>query len=78
MPPEEPIFLENEVEANLLQSLLDEKGIPYFVKAYRDPGRRDGIWTFNTAWGHLECAEEHRDLVRQILADLRASRGERR
>jgi hypothetical protein len=76
MPPEEPIFLKNAVEANLLQSLLDEKGIPHYVKAYRDPAR-DGIWTFNTAWGHLECAAEHRGLVRQILADLHASRDER-
>jgi hypothetical protein len=77
MIPEEPIFLENAVEANLLQSLLEQEGIPHYVKAYRDPAR-DGVWTFNTAWGHVECAAEHRGRVNRILADLRESRREQR
>jgi len=76
MIPEEPIFLENAVEANLLHALLEEAGIPHYVKAYTDPSR-NGIWTFKAAWGHVECAAEHRKTVECILADMRASRGVR-
>jgi hypothetical protein len=70
MAAEEPIFLRNAVEANLLQALLEQEGIPHYVKPYRDPGR-DGVWTFNTAWGQVECAAEHRERVKQLLEGLR-------
>jgi hypothetical protein len=76
MIPEEPIFLQNEVEANLLQALLEQEGIPHYVKAYRDPGR-DGAWTFNTSWGQVECAAEHRERVKRLLEGLRESGPER-
>ncbi len=72
MIPEEPIFLQNAVEANLLQALLEQEGIPNYVKVYRDPGR-DGPWTFNTAWGQVECAAEHRERVKRLLEGLRES-----
>jgi hypothetical protein len=72
MAVEEPIFLQNAVEANLLQALLEQEGIPHYVKPYRDPGRA-GIWTFNPAWGQVECAAEDREQVKRLLEGLRES-----
>ncbi len=67
---EQPILLRDPVEANLLVAILDEEGIQHFVKVYRNFSRW-GVWTFNDAWGHLECAVEDRDRVRAILSGIR-------
>ena len=63
------------MEANLLQALREQEGIPHYVKPYRDPGRA-GIWTFNPAWGQVECAAEHRERVIRLLEGLRESEPE--
>jgi hypothetical protein len=31
------------------------------------------VWTFNTAWGQVECAAEHRERVKKLLEGLRES-----
>jgi hypothetical protein len=66
------IYLQNAVEANLLEAILREAGIAHFIKAYRDPAFK-GSWSFVDAWGHVECPPEHARGVRQILEDLRDS-----
>ena len=65
------IHLRNVVEANLLEALLREAGIPHYIKAYRDPGFK-GSWNFIDAWGHVECAPEHEERVREILEGARS------
>jgi hypothetical protein len=67
------IYLRNAVEANLLEALLEQAGIPHYIKAYRDPGF-DGSWSFVDAWGHVECSADDEETVRRILRGLRARR----
>ncbi len=66
----EALYVRNEVEANLLEALLKSEGIPGFVKVYRDPDY-NGAWTFNDAYGQVECPGEFRARVAALLAGIR-------
>ena len=59
----------NEVEAELLESTLQERGIPYVVKGYHDSAL-DGVFQSQHGWGHVEAPEEHREEILAILKDL--------
>lgn len=43
-------IVENQFEAQLLQSILDEQGISYYVKSYYDTAY-DGLFQKNKGWG---------------------------
>ena len=66
----EPIFLQNLIEANLLDSLLEQEDIPHYIKEYRDPSFK-GSWHFVDAWGHVECPGEFRERIISILEAVR-------
>jgi hypothetical protein len=66
----QPLYVRNLVEANLLEAALAGEGIPGFVKAYADPAYW-GVWTFNDAYGRVECLPEHRERVRRLLSAIR-------
>jgi len=68
--PQPPLYVRNEVEANLLEALLRSEGIPGFVKVYRDPAHY-GVWTFNDAFGQVECPREYHGRVAEMLAAIR-------
>jgi hypothetical protein len=65
-----PLYVRNEVEANLLEALLASEGIPGFVRAYRDPDYR-GAWTFNDGYGQVECPPEFHAQVAALLTAIR-------
>lgn len=66
--------LENEVEAQLLDSMLDEQSIPHVLKCYRDSAY-DGIFQSSRGWGHVEALGRHRAEVEAVLGDLRSPAG---
>jgi len=68
---ESTIYLRNAVEANLLEAILREARIPYYIKIYRDPGFK-GSWSFVDAWGQVECSVADEEAVREILSGLRS------
>ena len=61
--------LSNEIEALLLDGLLNEKGIPHILKSYHD-SVYDGLWQTPTSWGHLEAPEEYRDEILEIFQSM--------
>ena len=61
--------LDNEVQAQLLDSALSDRGIPHMMRCYYDSAY-DGLFQFGKGWGHVEAPEEHREEILQILADL--------
>jgi hypothetical protein len=67
------IVLRNGVEANLLDALLDEEGIPHYIRSYSDLAF-DGLYQMEQGWGTVETPEEYRDRVRELLAELRENR----
>ena len=61
--------IESEIEAELLEALLTERGIPHLLKSYRDSSY-DGLFQSQTAWGHIEAAAGHREEILSIIEDL--------
>lgn len=61
--------LDNEVQAEALDALLIEIGIPHEMKSYRDSAM-DGLYQATRGWGHVEAPLEHAEAVRQALKSL--------
>lgn len=62
--------LENEVEANLLASILKERNIPHIIKSYHDVAY-NGIFQFQKGWGHINSTLVHKGIILEILEDIR-------
>jgi hypothetical protein len=60
--PVKILSFKNEIEAMLLDEILSAKLIPHIIRSYRDSAY-DGLWQTQTAWGHLEAAEENREEI---------------
>ena len=63
------LVLENEIEAQLLDSILNERNIPHFIKSYRDTAY-DGLFQAHKGWGHIEAPIRFREEIRAIYQDL--------
>ena len=63
-------ILENEFEAQLVDSILVERGIPHRLRSYHDTAF-DGLFQTQKGWGIVSSPEEHHQEVKEILADLR-------
>jgi hypothetical protein len=56
------LYLKNEIEAMLLNEILDEKKIPHLIRSYHDSAY-DGLWQTQSGWGHIEAPEEFADEI---------------
>lgn len=70
---EDIILLKNAVEANLLEALLGEEGIPHYIKTYHDPAY-DGPFTYKNSWGHVDAPKEYRQRISVILEEIRKAK----
>lgn len=59
------LILNNEIEANLLDGLLNEREIPHLIRSYHDSAL-DGLWQVNSGWGHLQAPEEYKEQILDI------------
>lgn len=64
--------LENEIEAELLASLLKERGIPHIVGTYHD-AVYDGIFQPQKGWGFVNAPTSYKDQILEILSDIKKS-----
>ena len=67
------IPLSNNIEADLLSKMLEEKNIPHVVISYHDTAY-DGLFQLQQGWGHIETPEERGEEVMSIYNDLKNSR----
>jgi len=65
------LVLNNEVEARLLDAVLEEKQIPHLMRSYHDTAY-DGLWQQQQGWGHVEAPERYSEEILSIYGDLRA------
>jgi hypothetical protein len=63
------LMFDNEIEATLLDGLLNERGIPHLIRSYHD-SVYDGLWQTQSVWGHLEAKEEFREEILKIFAEM--------
>jgi len=66
---EKILTIENEVEAQLLQKLLDERKIPYVMKSYYDSAL-NGLYQAQKGWGHIEAPDEYHEEIVKIYTDI--------
>ncbi len=66
---EKIIVLEDEVEASLMEDILQERGIPFLIKTY-DCLAYDGIFQVNWGWGHIEADPEYRAEIEKIHQEI--------
>ena len=63
------LILENEIEAQLLDSILTERNIPHLITTYHDSAY-DGIYQSQKGWGHIDAPEEYKEEIMEIYAHL--------
>lgn len=63
-------ILENEVEAELLASLLKERDIPHFIGSYHDVVY-NGIFQAQKGWGFVNAPVSYKKQILEILSDIR-------
>lgn len=68
-------MLENEIEARLLESVLNERGIPHRMRSYYDTAY-DGLFQAQKGWGYVSVPASHQAEILEIVADLRKSSSE--
>lgn len=66
--------LENIVEAQLMESILQEKGVPHRIRSFHDTAY-DGLFQFQKGWGEVFAPEELKEDILEILAAVRSDAG---
>jgi hypothetical protein len=63
-------LLDNEVQAELVDSVLTERGIPHLMRSYHDSAL-DGLYQTPGGWGHVEAPQSFKAEILAVIADIR-------
>ena len=63
------LTIENEIEAQLLDSILTDYEIPHCIKSFYDSAYT-GIYQSQKGWGRVEAPETFRDEIMEIYKNL--------
>jgi hypothetical protein len=66
------VVLENDIEAGLLHSVLEDQNIPHAMRSYYDTAY-DGLFQVQKGWGYVSAPARYRDEIIQTLSDVRKS-----
>ncbi|MBN1277969.1 MAG: hypothetical protein JXA35_10810 [Deltaproteobacteria bacterium] len=62
--------LDDQFEAQLLESVLKERGIPHLLRSYYDTAF-DGLFQTQKGWGYISAPPEFSKNIEKIIAELR-------
>jgi hypothetical protein len=62
--------LDNEVQAELVDSVLSEREIPHLMRSYHDSAL-DGIYQARGGWGHIEAPGSCRDEILAVIEEIK-------
>lgn len=62
--------LENEFEAQIIKSILEEREIPHYVKSFYDVAY-DGLYQKSQGWGVIFAPIEYMNEIAEIVEDVR-------
>ena len=62
--------LDNDIEAQLLDSILEERDIPHLMVSYHDTAY-DGLFQTQKGWGHVSAPSPFKQEILEILLELR-------
>jgi hypothetical protein len=66
---EKVAVLHNEVEAQLVDRLLADQGIPHLLRSYHDSAY-DGLFQ-GAGWGHVEAPLNFHEHVKRMIEEIR-------
>ena len=66
--------LENAIEAQLIGSILDQRGISHRLRSYYDTAY-DGLFQLQKGWGEIFAPEEVKEEILDIMALVRSEAG---
>ena len=64
-------ILDNIVEAQLVESILNEQNIPHFIRSFHDTAY-DGLFQVQMGWGKLCAPFSYKQEIIEILNDVRS------
>lgn len=64
--------LENDIEAQLIGSILDQRQIPYRFQSYHDTAY-NGLFQLQKGWGKLYATQSHKQEILQVIEDVRSN-----
>jgi len=62
--------IENEIESQLLDSILNERNIPHLITSYYDTAY-DGLYQTQKGWGYISAPEAYVKEIQKIISYLR-------
>ena len=62
--------LDNEIEAQLLDSILEDRDIPHLMVSYHDTAY-DGLFQTQKGWGHVSAPTPFKREILEILNEVR-------
>ena len=65
-------IIENEIEAQLIRSVLSEHGLPHRMRSFHDTAY-DGLYQFQMGWGELHAPESLKQEIIGLLDSIRTS-----
>jgi len=67
---EKVAVLDNEVQAELVDSVLSQREIPHIMRSYYDSAL-DGLYQGRSGWGHVEAPESFKDEVLAVIQEIK-------
>ncbi|MFP4660999.1 MAG: hypothetical protein ACLFPF_02310 [Halanaerobiales bacterium] len=68
---EKVLVLNNQIEADIMEDILKERGIPHLMITYHDIAY-DGIFQIG-GWGHVEARDDDHQEIREIYQEIQDS-----
>ena len=62
--------LENEIESQLLDSILNERNIPHRITSYYDTAY-DGLYQTQKGWGYISAPKAYLKEIQEIISAIR-------
>ncbi len=63
--PVKILVLNNQIEASLIDEILNDRNIPHMLRSYHDLVY-DGLWATDTVWGQLDAPPEYKEEILEI------------
>ncbi|MBT4364841.1 MAG: hypothetical protein HN931_01985 [Desulfobacterales bacterium] len=65
------IILDNIIEAQIIGSILEERGIPHQIKSYHDTAY-DGLFQLQKGWGVIYAQETNKSEIIETINIIRS------
>lgn len=62
--------LDNHFEAQVLDSILNERQVPHLMRSFYDTAF-DGLFQTQKGWGYVSAPGDYHEEIKEILRDLR-------